>query len=437
MYPAGVMKRVTVVGLVVLPLLVSSCAKVGPKGGRVSGLAAGTTITPTKYTVSTTQELIDVFDDNTSPVLQDGDTVYVEPGTYTVANDTLSQYGAKSLYFIGAADTMPILEKTGNGVFFNLHDTSPGTKSLEIRNLKFDCNESWAYNYRRISMHNVVSNYWNVISDTLDVDGCAFSDRQTILKHVSREGVAAYHAVKNSSFAQVDQASSSVLFGISNHANMTTEYVNNTFTYERTDTPNGACAMLFSGTGSEYGHLILEDNDFDNGQVSFDGVNMYTVVDYDGNTQDLSTCAEDVVVGQYPPDVLNISTWLHDGDTYSYDDFGDVTESESSFWTVCTLGSDETVYVRFDVAGSHAYDNENIISVVVEYGTSTSYGDSVSAAWCGDESEWQAAFPATSGTMYWRARATICEKTHLGPAKSMKRPKSPYLCVPPAWYCFQ
>jgi hypothetical protein len=135
-------------------------------------------------------------------------------------------------------------------------------------------------------------------------------------------------------------------------------------------------------------------------------------------------------------DLFDIDSWVYDGETYSYDEFGAVTAPESPFWAVCTLGSDETVFVRFQVDGGRAEDNEEIISVVVEYGTTSSYGSVVTAEWCSAEGEWQAAFPASATPMYWRSKATICEVTHLGPARSLGRPKPPYLCLAPNWYCF-
>jgi hypothetical protein len=137
---------------------------------------------------------------------------------------------------------------------------------------------------------------------------------------------------------------------------------------------------------------------------------------------------------EYWPNV-QINTWIYDGKEYSYAALGTPTVTESE--TLKRCNTEQDLFVRFFVPGGLTADNEDLIDIVVEYGTSTSYGQTAGACWSSSELEWQADFNvdgyAVSDKVYWRVKAALCDETNYSAGQQFTIP-SRAICVTPGWF---
>lgn len=142
-------------------------------------------------------------------------------------------------------------------------------------------------------------------------------------------------------------------------------------------------------------------------------------------------------------DLNVINTWKYGGDRYSFFHLAlqDPAVTEAAALKSCPAGSptDFDLYVRFSVPHSHTEDNENLIDVDVEYGSSASYGSAAHACYSSSESEWQAELDVTSigkgSTVYWRVKSAMCDSTYYSTGQTYLIPnKGPYVCAAPSWW---
>lgn len=139
------------------------------------------------------------------------------------------------------------------------------------------------------------------------------------------------------------------------------------------------------------------------------------------------------IIGNPP---LVVLTWDYNGSTYSFEDMVTPSVTEEEGVRYCGLPPDKDIFVRFNVPGSHAYGNEDIIDVDVEWGPSASYGNTVNACYSSSESEWQAKWDVSSYSnayVYWRGKAMLCDSTYYT-AGQRTRILMVGPCTTPAWY---